>query len=393
MSQHTQPLGASIHRAVLRNIHLARVQRPDHEELYLSASAPQGGLADPRAQAATLYGEVAALLSEHNGVVVQERLYGALAAQPQAEAGRAQALQGLSAFGDVPPTYLEGLPCSGEGLAGVHLCAVAGADVQSISHGGLPIGRAVDTPAATYLYLSGLRGTTPNEPLPRVEQALRAFGKANEALASQGFTYRDVVRTWIYIHDILAWYDDFNQARNEAYRQFGLLGSGEDYLPASTGIQGRSPGHLELTMDLLAARAKPGSDLETARLHNPLQNEAYAYGSAFARAMEVVTGGARTIYVSGTAPIDEFGDSMHQDDIDAQIERTVRNVEALIGTRGLTLDDLAQATVFLKHPQHYDRFLRVCAGTRLAEVGVCMVADVCREELLFEFDAVAAGLV
>ncbi|MBM3475768.1 MAG: hypothetical protein FJX75_21080 [Armatimonadetes bacterium] len=393
MSQVTQPPGAAMHRGVIRNVHVTRIQRPDHEELYLSASAPQGSADTARADAAAVYGEIAAFLSERDATIVQERLYGALAVQAAAEAGRAGAVADSPAFGDVPPTYLEGMPTCGDGLAGVHLCAIVGARSAPVLYGDHPIGQIIRTPAVTHVYLSGLRGTSPGAPLPPVEQATGMFDIANELLLNLGLRYRDVVRTWIYIGDILAWYDEFNHARNACYTHYGLLGRGDDYLPASTGIQARPPGCLELTMDLLAIQPTEGSDLHIERLHNPLQNEAYAYGSAFARAMEVVSGGARTVYVSGTASIDEAGHTIHQDDIEGQIVRTVQNVEALIDTRGLTRADICQATVFLKDARYIEPFYTLCAGTPLAELGVCMVADVCRADLSFEIDAVAAGVV
>jgi enamine deaminase RidA (YjgF/YER057c/UK114 family) len=106
--------------------------------------------------------------------------------------------------------------------------------------------------------------------------------------------------------------------------------------------------------------------------------------------MEVITGGVRTVYISGTASIDEAGHTIHLGDAAGQIERTVRNIEALIGTRGLTLNDIRQATVFLKHPGDLSRFRELCADNAFGRLGVCMAADVCRADLLFEIDAVAA---
>ncbi len=392
MSEDTRPCAPAISRAATDNVHVASIIRPEHQELYLSASALEGSAASVGADAAALYGEIAEVLAERQAVVVQERLYGALAVQGAAEAARSAAIAGSAAFGGSPPTYLQGMPACDDGLSGVHLCAIAGAEGAPILHADEAIGRVVRTQAATYLYLNGLRGTDPGTPRPPSEQATRMFDAANEALRDLGYEYRDVVRTWIYIGDILGWYDDFNGARNACYTQYGLLGRGDDYLPASTGIQARSAGLVELTMDLLAIRPTADSDVHIERLHNPLQNEAYAYGSAFARAMEVVSGGARTVYISGTASIDECGASIYQGDIEAQILRVAENIEALIGTRGLGLKDIVQATVFLKDPSYIGPFYQLCAGTPFAELGVCMVADVCRSDLLFEIDAVAAGV-
>lgn len=382
----------SIRRFTLGSLHVIHVARPDYHEFHVSANAPQQTAEAATTDAATLYGDMAAFLQEKGATVVQERLYGALRVQAEVDAARATAVEGCSSFSSVPPTYVEGMPAGASGLAGLHLCAIAGALTELICHTQRAVGHRVTTSSAEYLYLSGLRGTTPDVALPAVDQAARMFSLANEVLQGLGFTYRDVVRTWIYLTDILAWYDEFNQARNRAYTAFGLLGRGEDYLPASTGIQARSPGYVELTMDLMAVRPTAQSDLHIERLHNPLQNEACTYGSAFARAMEVRTGGARTVYVSGTASIDEYGKTVHANDIEGQITRTITNIEALIGTRGLTLQDIAQATVFLKDPAYVEPFQRLCKGTPFADLGVAMLADICRPDLLFEIDAVATGL-
>jgi enamine deaminase RidA (YjgF/YER057c/UK114 family) len=391
MTQTLSPQVPAVDRCVAGPLHVVSVTRPEHRELYLSAAAPLGCAASARADVTEIYGAIVPLLAEQNAVVVQERLFGPLAVREAAEAARDAAVAGSPAFSALPPTYLEGKPACGDGFSGVHLCAVAGGREAPILHGHRTAGRLIRTPSATYVYLGGLRGTTPDAPLSPVDQATRMFDTANELLENLGCRYRDVVRTWIYIGDILAWYDDFNQARNECYARYGLLGQGDDYLPASTGIQARPPGCLALTMDLLAVHPNADSDVLADRLHNPLQNEAYAYGSAFARAMEVVTGGARTVYVSGTASIDEFGMSIHQDDIEAQIVRTMKNIDALIGTRGLGLQDICQASIFLKSADYIEPFYTLCAGTPFADLGVCVVADVCRDDLLFEIDAVAAG--
>jgi enamine deaminase RidA (YjgF/YER057c/UK114 family) len=376
---------------------VSEVTRRDFVELYVTGLPRTTAAHAASAEARALYASIATILASREALVVQERLFGALTARAGVLPARRDAIAGCASFGSVPPTYLEGLPCDGDGLAGVHLWAIAPAvsggscPVVEIVHEGLALGRLVEPGGLRHAYLSGVTGTTPDRPLPPPDQAWRMFETAERILGAHGFSYPQVVRTWIYIGDILAWYGSFNAVRTQAYRGFGVISDNGGRLPASTGIQGRSPGEIACVMDLLAASAAPGADLAVNQIHNPLQNEAYAYGSSFSRAMEVVTGGARTVYVSGTASIDEWGKSIHGGEIDGQIERTVENIEALIGTRGLTLDHIRQATVFLKRPADLGRFRSLCADTAFRRLGVCMVADVCREELLFEIDAVATG--
>jgi len=396
MSDCAHPTRSSVNREAADGIHTSTFHGTDLEELYISAVAQDTSASAVQKQTRSLYEQITQLLAERDAVVVQERVYGALGVAEQVGAARAEVVSGAASFDDVPATYVEGLPCEGDGLSGIHLYAVGSSEaarpvtVDRVLHDGQALGRALEREDARLIYLSGLAGTTPDQPMAATEQARCMFEKAAGALDQAGFGYREVVRTWIYIDDILAWYDDFNPVRTDAYTRFGLLGQGDDYLPASTGIQARSPGQVECVMDLVAVSPSPGAEVTIGRLHNPLQNEAYSYGSAFARAMEVVLGGCRTVYVSGTASIDEEGRSIHLEDIDEQIKRTIHNIEALIGTRGLTGDDICQATVFVKRAEDAARFRELAAGTRLGQLGVCMVADVCRPELLFEIDAVAA---
>jgi enamine deaminase RidA (YjgF/YER057c/UK114 family) len=62
----------------------------------------------------------------------------------------------------------------------------------------------------------------------------------------------------------------------------------------------------------------------------------------------------------------------------------------LLGQEGAGLADICAATVFVKRPEYAEVFRQVAADRGLADLpAVCVVADVCREELLFEIDAEA----
>ncbi len=397
MSDLTTPREPSIVHERIEDVDVVRVHKSTFDEVYLSAAPACVSGGSACIETGKLYAQISEILGESGATVVQERPFGALAAKPAIDEARAKAIDGSPAFPDVAPTFLEGIPCTGAGLSGIHLCAVVphtNTTLTEVRLDDAAVGHLIETPDIRVIYLAGMAGTTADKPMGEVEQATRMFAITERLLRDHGFVYRDVVRTWIYIGEILDWYDEFNLARNAEYRKYGLLGTGDDFMPASTGIQARSPGEIAGAMDVLAAQPVEGGQTPTVGvLHNPLQNEAHAYGSAFARAMEVVTGGMRTVYISGTASIDETGATVHLDDIDKQIVRTVENIEALIGTRGQTLDDITQACVFIKHAEHIDRYLELCAGTKLTEIGVPMKADVCRADLLFEIDGVAANAV
>ena len=97
------------------------------------------------------------------------------------------------------------------------------------------------------------------------------------------------------------------------------------------------------------------------------------------------------IQVSGTAAIDERGASLYRGDVRAQIDCTFDKLSALIGPEGASLNDIAAASVFVKRPEDALVYHERAAARGLQNLpAVIMVADVCREELLFEMDAEVA---
>lgn len=65
-------------------------------------------------------------------------------------------------------------------------------------------------------------------------QTRRTFQNITALLASEGVTWKDIVRTSCYLRDIDRDYADFNAERTAFYKEQGL-----DPLPASTGIQAK----------------------------------------------------------------------------------------------------------------------------------------------------------
>jgi enamine deaminase RidA (YjgF/YER057c/UK114 family) len=63
-------------------------------------------------------------------------------------------------------------------------------------------------------------------------QTRRTFENIEALLATEGATWKDIVRTTCYLRDIERDYAAFNEERTNFYREQGL-----DPLPASTGIQ------------------------------------------------------------------------------------------------------------------------------------------------------------
>ena len=126
------------------------------------------------------------------------------------------------------------------------------------------------------------------------------------------------------------------------------------------------------------------------RLHNRKQNEAPEYGSAFARAMEVVTGDARD-HLRLRHGLDRRprGDGA-RGGLRGADPLHPRGGGGAARRRGGGLADVVQATAFLKNPCDGRSFERIVERSALRDVPlVTTVADVCRPDLLFEIDATA----
>src|SRR5215471_8722035 len=79
-------------------------------------------------------------------------------------------------------------------------------------------------------------------------------------------------------------------------------------------------------------------------------NEAYAYSkpSSFSRGMRIDLNGFAILLISGTASIDENGQSVHIGDFRAQLRRTYYNITNLLAAEGATWKDIVRTTCYLR---------------------------------------------
>jgi len=350
--------------------------------------------------AAEIYARLGEILSDRGMTIVQERIFGSVSVEQEVMAARKRAFQEWNTPTDTPLTYIEGNPLWGTGLAGVIIRAVAsskpGDKVWTITDEGKPCGRGWRRNDATFAILQNIQGIEkgPGRINTPSMQATRMIERAEEILAKQGLTYRDVVRTWFYLADILKWYDEFNEVRNVKYMDYGIIPkSMKDllFLPASTGIQGISPERSACTLDLVAMTLNEDTRPAVIHLSNESQQDALCYGSAFSRGTFIREKDVSLIEVSGTAAIGPTGMSLYHGDIKAQIEYTFDTIENLIVQKGARIEDICDGTIFLKHPEHEAVYREIANKRGLDNVPcLCVVADICREELLFEIDAEVA---
>jgi enamine deaminase RidA (YjgF/YER057c/UK114 family) len=362
--------------------------------IFLSVAPPGAEALEVESFVRQTYEPLGRLLEEQNAVILGERIYGSLAVAPRVLTERRTALSNVGTRASVAPTYIEGAPCRGEGIAGLHAIAVKveDGDDRVIDHDEIACGRVVRGRDALYLGISDagclVRAAAT---LTAQEETRRTLIAVELLLARLGWSFTQIQRTWFYLDRILDWYGDFNHIRNATFRRLGMLDRGlPTPIPASTGIRGRSVMGGFCTLDLIATAPIDRRRHVARRLTHREQNEATDYGSSFARGLELDLESCRYVFVSGTASIDDLGMSVCVGDFEAQTRRTLAAVRSLLATADAEIGDIRQATAFLKRAEDLDAYLRILEDEGISSLPiVCTLADVCRDELLFELDATA----
>ena len=127
-------------------------------------------------------------------------------------------------------------------------------------------------------------------------------------------------------------------------------------------------------------------------------NEAYAYPkpSSFSRGMRIDLNGLAILLISGTASIDEHGQTVHIGDFRAQLRRTYENITGLLASEGCTWHDIVRTTCYLRDIERdYEAFNEERTtfykeqnlDPLPASTGI--QAILCRPELLIEIEAIA----
>ena len=394
--------------AVTPGLQVVRVECGGVQELYLTA-LPPANAREPLAAVRAVYESVARFLTEQQATVVHEKLYAPAPLYRAINRERQGLLKAHGVRADDHWTLVSGRSWEVGRVGGAQVHAMAGgpmrvSDIQpaaperaaTAAGGPLPgrgTGKVVEFAGARCIYLSSITGVDERGELVEggEAQARQMFENARALLEANGSSFAHVARTWIYLPHILHWYREFNAARTAAYERFGVFDeSWPGVLPGSTGIQGAGVTPAQCLMDLVAVEALAGEALAVSRISNPRQSEAPSYGSSFSRAVEVSHAGVSCLDVSGTASINERGETMYVSDLEGQIFHTMLNVGALLQLRGAGWEDVCVATAFFKKAEYIpalERVLRTLGVPRFPVVPA--VADVCRPELLFELEATA----
>lgn len=129
-------------------------------------------------------------------------------------------------------------------------------------------------------------------------------------------------------------------------------------------------------------------------------NEAFDYArpSSFSRALCFEIAGTTVMLVSGTASVDEEGQTVHVGDFRAQLWRTFRNITELLKAEGLTWQDMVRTTCYLRDIERdYTEFNEIRTafydwlGLDPLPASTAIQARICRSDLLVEIEAIAVS--
>jgi len=379
------------------SIVLRRVQGPDARELFLHCRPPVRTV-EPGRQAEAIYrallgviGAEGASFASVTSEMVFLRKLGTSIEPIRAARQRVLATQGGTAHAPAT-TEIEQPPLDAGAWLEVSLQAV-------LPNGGrLRPGRVVVAPPCncaecarahavrfdvgkeTRFLASGLCGPGENA----YEQAHAMFGHAEDLLRRAGMEFSDVVRTWIHLRDMDRDYASLNRARREFFASRGI-----DPVPASTGIGGGVAGAAhDLSLGLYAL--KSDHPLRRTVMTSPTLNEAGEYGADFVRGMRVEEANKIALHVSGTASIDEQGRTAHVGALEAQADRMLLNISALLAGQGAGFGDVVHAITYVKDPGDAERVrARLRAAGFESFPHALVVAPICRPELLCETEVLA----
>lgn len=281
-----------------------------------------------------------------------------------------------------PVVWLQGDACSDGDMYSMQAVAVSGLCPQPVRLNNRDAGFVYETDCARICRLSGILPADTRA--PRADQAASVFRIVKEALATAGFRFTDIIRTWIYLDRLLDWYGEFNAVRTAVFHDEGIF---DHLLPASTGIGAGNPFGAAIVIDVFAVQPKPGR-LSVREVLSPLQNPAPDYKSSFSRAVELEYPTHRSLLISGTASIAPDGKTVHQGNTEQQIRLTMDVVKAILESRGMGWGDLFRGIAYFKDMNDLPLYRRIAAELDIPPFPLAVShADVCRSDLLFEIEA------
>jgi enamine deaminase RidA (YjgF/YER057c/UK114 family) len=368
---------AEIDKIASPELDVVTVSRPCFKKFYITAHP------DNDNNSLSLLENIINFISEHNARIIAQDVFGSCELHKEGM----KTLEKLCGKISWPVTWIEGDGSYGKKLTGSQIYAVSDGNVKPIEMDGRVIGNTFEDEDACYCFLGDLRPEDTSK--PNAEQSLATFKKIEKALRAADMDFSNVVRTWMYLNDLLSWYDEFNEVRNKYYKDFGVY---KKTMPASTGIGVANPAGSALVSDVFAIKPK-NDNIQVFAVPSPLQCPAVDYKSSFSRAVEFILSDHRRLYISGTASIEPQGTTAHVGDVKKQINLTMKVVQAILQSRNMNWGDVSRAIAYFKYMNDSSLLKQYCRKNDLPHIPIAVAhGEICRKDLLFEIEVDAVQI-
>jgi len=350
---------------------VAVLSRPCWKEYFLTAHADSGE------SPYTMFERLGEFVAQHDAKIIMQDVFGGCQFhEPGMEILR-------KSCGEVkwPVSWIEGDTCSGEHLSATQAHAISGSCYKPVVYKGQTVGAVYEDDDARYCLLGDLRPD--DTTLSNGAQTREVFEKMEDVLAGVGMDFSHVVRTWLYLNELLSWYEELNEVRTKFFDERGIF---DGMVPASTGVGVCNPAKSALVTDLFAIQPK-NDRVKIEAVESPLQCSAEDYKSSFSRAIEVTLPDHRRIYISGTASIAPDGRTVHVGDVEKQIALTMEVADAILKSRNMSFSDMVRGIAYFKNITDAPLLAKYCRENNLPQTPFAIShSDICRDDLLFEIE-------
>ena len=287
-----------------------------------------------------------------------------------------------------PITWIESQCYGNNKLTAIQLIAISGVSLEPIRLNEKIIGNYFEYEDAQICFLGGLLPT--NIKSTNAQQAEDVFIQMEKALNLVGMDFSNVIRTWLYINNILDWYDEFNKVRTEFFNKRRIF---EGLVPASTGVGVANHKDAALVTELIAVKGKSNL-FKVEEVKSPLQCSAMDYKSSFSRAVEVRFSDYRRLYISGTASINSSGKTVFIENTEKQISQTMDVATAILKSRNMDWNDITRAIAYFPDINSSSLFKKYCLQQSISLAHIVIThGDICRSDLLFEIEVDAVKIL
>lgn len=258
--------------------------------------------------------------------------------------------------------------------------------VEVINNNACPIVKTLNHYGTSLFFISNIYYEKSDDCYKEAYYTFKTLGKT---LKDIGLCCNSLVRTWLFLNEILNWYGTLNRARTDFYGEENIL---DDLIPASTGIGlSNTRGNSLLINAIAVHNIKNKHNIRI--VNSPMQCDATDYKSSFSRAVELSLKTSKRLIISGTASIGSNGETLHKGSIINQIEHTMEVVQSILVNEKYVWDNVVRAIAYFLYPEDEQYFIDYCLRNNIDSAGIlCVGGTICRDDLLFEIelDAVKA---